>query len=308
MSHSPLHIKTPLIKSAGLSRDLNKSIYLKMDNMQPPGSFKIRGIGKLCEIEALKGATHFVSSSGGNAGVAVAYAGRHLSIPVTVFIPKTSHPIFIQALKGLNAKVVIEGDVWDETHKAATRYMHEKQATYIPPFDHPILWEGHSSIVDEVVEEGVKPDAVILAVGGGGLACGVLHGMHQHGWDTVPLITVETTGAASFARSVEADQLVTLDAIDTIATSLGAKRVTEQLFNWSKKHELIPVTVTDNRAINACYEMLNMHRVLVEPSAGAALSMLFDQHDVLAPYQSVLVIVCGGIGISLALLQAHLAA
>lgn len=305
MSEPFLHIETPLIESIPLSNDLQKPVYLKMDNMQIPGSFKIRGIGRLCQLSAQKGAKHFVSSSGGNAGIAVAYAGKQMNIPVTVFIPKTSNQIFLNALKAYGAIVNIEGDVWDESHAAAMAYTKEIGATYIPPFDHPILWDGHASLIDEVANKGIKPDAVVAAVGGGGLACGILQGMQNNQWNSTTLITAETEGAAAFAKSIEADELITLDKITSIATSLGARRVTSRLFDWAKERPIIPTIVSDEDAMDACKKMLDTHRVLAEPSAGAALSLIFNKHKVLSDFKSILVIVCGGIGISLDILKQY---
>jgi L-serine/L-threonine ammonia-lyase len=92
---SPLHIKTPIIESHYLKSKYNKEVYFKLECLQPPGSFKLRGIGALCQDELKKGAKAFVASSGGNAGIAVAYCGMKLNIPVTVFIPESSNPVFI---------------------------------------------------------------------------------------------------------------------------------------------------------------------------------------------------------------------
>tara|TARA_Y100000588_G_scaffold362822_1_gene424891 strand:+ start:5582 stop:6490 length:909 start_codon:yes stop_codon:yes gene_type:complete len=299
MSQQFLHIETPLIESISLSNYLQKPVYLKMDNMQVPGSFKIRGIGRLCQLSAEKGAKHFVSSSGGNAGIAVAYAGKMLNIPVTVFIPKTSNEIFLKALKEYGAIINIEGNVWDESHTAAMAYTNEIGATYIPPFDHPVLWDGHATLIDEVANTGIEPDGVIAAVGGGGLACGILQGMQNNKWNNTRLITAETIGAAAFAKSLEAGELVTLDKITSIATSLGARQVAARLFEWSNERQITPAIVSDEQAMDACKKMLDTHRVLVEPSAGAALSLVFNRHKALSDCKSILVVVCGGIGNSL---------
>jgi L-serine/L-threonine ammonia-lyase len=218
----PLHIKTPLIQSQHLKNTLGKQIYFKLELLQPPGSFKLRGIGKLCQHEWQKGVRSFVASSGGNAGVAVAYCGMKLEVPTTVFIPSSSHAIYVDAIKSYGAEVIVAGSVWDEAHQAAEVFAKEHAAAYIPPFDHPMLWDGHATIIEEVVSQGIQPPAaVIVSVGGGGLACGVLKGMRQQGWNDVPLIAVETAGADAFFQSVKADHRVTLSTITSKATSLG---------------------------------------------------------------------------------------
>lgn len=305
MNTKPLHHWTPTLLSRPISKALGKPVYLKMECYQPVGSFKIRGIGHLCQYYEQQGKTQFVSSSGGNAGLAAAYAGNKLGIKTTVFLPSTSNQVFVKALKLENAEVVVKGKVWDEANQAAMAYAKEIDAGFIPPFDHPLIWEGHSTMIDEIADEGIKPECVAVAVGGGGLASGLLEGMHRRGWQNVPLISVETEGSASLARSIESNKIITLDKIDTIATSLGAKRVCENIFNWTKKHTFKPVTVSDQATVNAIRFFLDDHRSLVEPASAAALSIVYDKLPVLNEYKSILVIVCGGVGISLDILNSY---
>ncbi len=300
-----LHNWTPTFDSLRLQEITGKRVFLKMECFQPCGSFKVRGLGRLAEDYLQRGFKHFVASSGGNAGLALAYIGRKLDYPVTVFLPKTSKPIFVDAILREGAVVNVVGDVWDEADAAAREFSQIQHAAYIPPFDNPLIWQGHATMIDEVAAEGIKPEAVLVAVGGGGLACGVLTGMRKHGWHDVPLFGVETAGAASFAASLQADKLVTLDKISTIATSLGAKRITQGLLDFSHEHELHSIVVSDQDALSAARSFADDHRVLIEPSSGAALAPVYQMHPDLAKYESILVIVCGGVGISLALFDEY---
>lgn len=301
-----LHHWTPTLLSQPLSHMLGKPVWLKMECYQPVGSFKIRGIGQLCEHFKKEGKTHLVSSSGGNAGLATVYAGNKLGMKTTVFIPKSSNQIFINAIKLEGGEVIIEGDVWDEANEAAIDFANQKKAGFVPPFDHPLIWKGHSTMIDEIAADDIKPDCVVVAVGGGGLASGVLEGMHRHQWTDIPLIAVETEGTASLHNAMSAGEVVTLTKIDSIATSLGAKRVCQNIVNWTKKHSITPVTVTDKDCIYAMRAFLDNHRVLVEPASGAPLSLAYNQDSILDKFDSVLIIVCGGVGISLSLLQSYL--
>ena len=295
----PLHIETPLLESQFLKNTWGKSVYFKLELLQPSGSFKLRGIGRLCQQYHEQGTRSFVASSGGNAGAAVAYCGMMLKVPTTVFIPKTSHPIYIDTIESYGATVVVAGAVWDEAHLAAQDFAQKYQSAYIPPFDNPTLWAGHSTMIDEIVlQNPIPPDAVILSVGGGGLACGVLEGMHRHGWNDTPLIAVETAGADSFFQSVAANRLVTLPAITSRATSLGAKRVTERLLKWSKEHVIKTIVVSDDDAEDATRAFAHDKRMLVELASGASLAPIYHHHPLLESYRSLLVIVCGGINIS----------
>ncbi len=294
----PLHINTPLIHSQYLENQCHKSIYFKLDALQPSASFKLRGIGRLCQQYVAEGVQQFVASSGGNAGISVAYCGKKLNIPTTVFIPSTSHQLFIDEIKSYGAQVIVAGDVWNDAHAAACRYAEEHHAAYIPPFDHPTIWEGHATLIHEIDDAGLRPDVVVAAVGGGGLACGILEGMHQRGWEDIPLIAVETAGADCFSQSVKAGKMVTLDKITSKATSLGAKHVAPKLLEWLPKHPIHSVVVTDADAEQGARAFAKDKRILVELSAGAALSIVYQHHAVLAPYQKILVEVCGGLNTS----------
>lgn len=306
MNSKPLHDWTPVIESFPLSNRVGNPVFLKMECYQPTGSFKIRGIGKLCQQMVAEGKKHLVSSSGGNAGYATAYAGKKLGVDVTVFMPTTTPQVCVNAIKSEGATVNAVGTVLDEANHAAKKYVKEIDGGLIPPFNHPTIWSGHSSMVDEFVQQCEKPSAIVVAVGGGGLACGILEGLHRHGWNDVPLFVVETEGAASFAASVKANKLVTLSEVNTIAGTLAAKCVASKLFDWTQKHSITPLTVTDKEAVQACLRFLDNHRVLVEPACGVPLAVVYKNIPQLKDVGSILVIVCGGIGVSVDLLGKYI--
>lgn len=287
-----LHINTPLIESRPLGGIAECSVWLKFDALQPSGSFKIRGVGHACEVHHAKGAKQFISSSGGNAGLAVAYAGRRLGVPVTVVVPETTTERAKELLLLEGAKVIVHGASWQEANQLALTLMSPTDA-FIHPFDDPLLWSGHATLIDEVAEASQKPDAVVLSVGGGGLLCGVIEGLHRNGWNDVPVIAVETEGAASFHAASKAGHAVEIERITSIATSLGAKRACEQAVKYLREHPIESVLVSDQDALAACERFLTDHRVLVEPACGAALSLAY-QPARLGAYNNVLMVVCGG--------------
>jgi L-serine/L-threonine ammonia-lyase len=289
----PLHIETPLVESLPLALAAGRSVWLKMDALQPPGSFKIRGIGLACEEYARRGARRFVSSSGGNAGLAVAYAGRLLSIPVTVVVPETTTGRARELLLLEQAELIVHGASWQEANEFALSIVTAEDA-FLHPFDDPLLWRGHATMIDEVARAGMKPDAVVLSVGGGGLLCGVAEGLERNGWCDVPIVAVETEGAASFHAAVKAGRPVELEMITSVATSLGAKRVCERAFQWSREHPAHSVVVSDRSALAACERFLSDHRLLVEPACGASLALAYEKATELEAFSRVLVVVCGG--------------
>lgn len=296
--------KTPLLESRELSGILKSQVYLKVETVQPSGSFKNRGIGFLCshyaKTETVKS---FVSSSGGNAGLAVAYVGRLLQVPVKVVVPKSSLQHMVEKIEREEAEVIVHGEDWNAADVLAKELAKQPNAFYIPPFDHPMIWAGHASIIHEIHQDGLQPDAIVVAVGGGGLFCGIIQGLQEVGWQDIPVFTAETEGAASLAGSVEAGKLITLDSIKTIATSLGAKRVAKQAFDYAQSHPVFPKVVSDRQALNAVMQFADHHRLLVEPACGAALALIYERFIDPNRYKKVLVIVCGGSGVTQKLLQ-----
>jgi len=296
----PLHIRTPLIESVPLGASVDATVWLKMESAQPTGSFKLRGVGRLCAQLANQGARHLVSSSGGNAGLAVAFAGSKLGVRVTVFVPETTPDSMRDLIASYGAEVQVSGSVWDETQRFAMERVESTGASYVPPFDHPVLWDGHASLVDEIKDAIPPPSAVVVAVGGGGLLSGVAEGLHRCGWADVPIIAVETEGAASFHAALEAGEPVDIGTIHSVARSLGARKVCRRAFDWSQRHAIIPIRITDEEAVRACRRFLDDHRVLVEPACGAALATLYENKLPLQGWlDSVLVVVCGGAGVSM---------
>jgi L-serine/L-threonine ammonia-lyase len=300
-----LHIETPLLSSdafpAGPGR--GPRVWLKMEALQPSGSFKLRGIGHACEVHAARGARRIVASSGGNAGLAAAHAARALGLRALVVVPETTSTRARALLARAGAEVRVHGLSFQEANAHAQSLLGPQDA-FIHPFDDPLLWEGHASMIDEVARAGLRPDAVVLAVGGGGLLAGVVAGLRRQGWNGVPVFAVETGGADSYARSLAAGERTVLPAIASIATSLGARQVSQHAFDLARTHPITPVVVSDREAVAACLRFMDEHRVVVEPACGAALALAWQEDGPLAAFDEVLVIVCGGATATVEQLQA----
>ncbi|MCF0266789.1 pyridoxal-phosphate dependent enzyme [Acinetobacter guillouiae] len=298
-----LSIKTPLIQSLVLSQLNQCQVWLKMEALQPSASFKQRGISHACQKYFEQGAQRFISSSGGNAGLAVAYTGRQLGVPVTVVVPETTAQRARELIAQQGAEVIVHGASWTEANALAQSLLTQHDV-FIHPFDHPLLWEGIIPMIDEVIADGVTPDAVVLSVGGGSLLSGVAAGLKKHGLAHIPIYAVETQGTASLHASIVAQQHVELDQVSGIATTLAAKKVCQNAFEVSQELEVRSLVVSDQDTVDACLKFVDDHRILVEPACGATLSVLYDQAIQFKPTDQVLVIVCGGAGITLETLQA----
>jgi len=217
-------------------------------------------------------------------------------VRTTIVVPQTTPVSVQQKIRAMGAEVVVRGSVWDEANEHALQLCVAPGTTYVPPFDHPDIWDGNASLIDEAVTQ-TSFDVVICAVGGGGLMCGVLQGLHRNGLTHVPLIAVETEGAASLYGAIQAGAPMTLPAITSIATSLGAKRVGAAGFDWTQRHAVHSVIVSDAQAVDACLKFAEDMRTLVEPACGAALAVAYQNFPVLAAFQRPLIVVCGGIGV-----------
>lgn len=317
---SNLFLRTPLIHSTPLTSLCGKEVYLKMDALQPSGSFKDRGMAHLCDTllrrHGLKpGGLKLISSSGGNAGLAVTTVGTVIGMEVDVIVPQTTKPIVIDKLNSLGAKVTVHGANWNEADSLARSLAEDDEdSEYVSPYDNPLLWTGHSTLVDEIVEdlfEGVG--GIIASVGGGGLLCGVFEGIERHDLGkSCAVIAAETEGAASFHKAFESGKTVRLESIDSIATSLGALEVTPVSLEratslQSRGGTAKSLVCTDSEAVEACVRLANDHRILVEPACGAALAVLYCdrlREGALNGIDSPVVVeVCGGSGVNLDLLD-----
>lgn len=288
---APLHIVTPLLTT----RIGELEVGLKLDNLQPARSFKLRGIGLLCQHHAARGVRRFVCSSAGNAGYAVAWAGRALGIPVTVVIPETTPAFMRVRIRALGAELRCEGAVWDEANAAALLLAEAPGVAFIPPFDDPLLWQGHASLIEELAQQCTEqPDAILVAVGGGGLLLGVLEGLRRVGWRRTRVFAVEPEGSASLAATLASGRVVELSAPRSLATSLCVKRIAPALVAACRDADVVPLTVSDAEATAACVRLAEDHGQMIEPACGVALAPLYAQPAALAGLRRVVAVVCGG--------------
>lgn len=301
----PLHRQTPLVPSTALSRHLGRPVWLKLESAHPCASFKLRGMGLACERALRRGARVLVTSSGGNAGYAVAWAARALGTPAIVVVPRRTSERMRGLIAAEGARIEVHGEVWDDAHERARVIAANEGGALLHPFDDPDVWDGHATLVDELADqlatEGAPPpSAVVVAVGGGGLLCGVARGLDAHRWDA-RLVAVETTGAASYAAALAAGRPVTLTAIDSVALTLGAKTVCAESVRVAARREVAAWQCDDRSAIAACGRLLDDHRVLVEPACGAALAAVYERAEpicTLPDGRSVVVVVCGGAAVT----------
>jgi L-serine/L-threonine ammonia-lyase len=287
--------KTPLIFSKKISEQLQTKVYLKLDNLQESGSFKDRGISRLCKWAHDQGHRKFVASSGGNAGLSVAWATDLLGASAIIVIPKTTPDFMLKRISSYHAKVIVHGNGWDEADQKARQISEEQQRFYVPPFDHQLIWQGYESIVEETLSDlGSSPDLWVLSVGGGGLFTGIMQGLEKNNLLTSSkVLAVEPEGAPSFYQASKNGQ--NLPQVTTKATSLATKRVAKKALRWTSTNSVIHHLVSDKDATSACVKFANDHRMLVELACSMALATLYNNYSLsLEQYDKICVIVCGG--------------
>lgn len=279
-----IYVRTPLVESVPLRPyAAGRKVFLKLENCQPSGSFKTRGISALCKYAREQGFTEVVCSSGGNAGLATAYSAMQLGMNCHIVVTRRTPSDVCECIRSYGATVEIFGDVWEEANSQAIKRTTISKTSYlVHPFDHPVLWEGHSKIIDEIAEDlgSIVPSMIVTCCGGGGLVCGLVKGVRrQANWqDRTKILVLETVGTDSFNVAVKAGgEPVRLDKITSIVTCLSANEVCPQILDDFKasKPPILSRLVSDQDAVQACVKFLDDHRFLVGTACGATLSSLY---------------------------------
>ena len=164
-------IKTPITFATNMTAKINNEVYLKREDLQPVFSFKSRGAyNKIISLTPAQKKKGVIAASAGNHAQGVAFACKKLKIPCLIVMPVTTPDIKVRSVKNFGAKIILEGDSFNQAVKAALKIAKTKKIEFIHPFDDELLWSGHSTIIDEVRATDFKPDLVILSVGGAGLS------------------------------------------------------------------------------------------------------------------------------------------
>ena len=293
-----VHIHTPLLRSSQLSQLVGGTVHLKMDALQPGGSFKARGIGRLCAHFREQGVTSLISSSCANAGMAVAVAGRALGIDATIVASEVDHECrLLDEFKRLGAKVVLHGSEWNSADAHARELGEKDGCAYVEMFDHPLIFDGHASLVHELYADrkGVPPSCIVLSVGGGGLLSGVCTGLKQVGWTSVPIFACQSERCNLLDAALKAGGTPTPTHIFSAdGHDLGTRTVAQQAVDFARECDVRSLLVSDADTLETVARFADDERILVEPLCAVALAALYTQPDVFKGFDEVVVIVCGG--------------
>ena len=257
---------TKLIYSEYFSNQTGNKVYLKPENMQVTGAYKIRGsyytISTLTDEERSKG---LITASAGNHAQGVAYAAKAYGAKAVIVMPTTTPLIKVNRTKSYGAEVILYGDVYDEACTKALELAKEKGYTFIHPFDDLRVATGQGSIAMEIVRELPLVDYILVPIGGGGLATGVST-LAKLLNPKIKVIGVEPAGAACLKASFEADKVVTLDGVNTIADGTAVKTPGSNLFPYLKENLDDIITVEDSELVVCFLDMVENHKMVVENS------------------------------------------
>ena len=259
-------LETKLVFSDYLSRMSGNKVYLKPENMQRTGAYKVRGayykISTLSKKEREKG---LITASAGNHAQGVAFAAQSYGVKAVIVMPTTTPLIKVNRTKGYGAEVILYGDVYDEACEYALSLAKEKGYTFVHPFDDLAVATGQGTIAMEIFKELPLVDYILVPVGGGGLATGVST-LAKLLNPKIKVVGVEPAGAACLKASLKAGKPVTLDSVNTIADGTAVKTPGSLIFPYLQKNLDDIITVKDEELVVAYLDMVENHKMVVENS------------------------------------------
>lgn len=284
---------TPLDLSATFSALCGREIYLKLENLQKTGSFKVRGaLNKIQRLDAAARTRGVITASAGNHAQGVAYAARIAGVPATVVMPATSSFSKYNATVGYGAEVLLAGRDYNEAYAYAARLADERQATFVHAFDDADVIAGQGTLGLELLEQLPNVDTVVVPVGGGGLLAGVTAALRGAGAQA-RIVAVQAAGASSLAPSLRAGSRVELSAVDTIADGLATRAIGQLPFSIVCGAIDQAVEVTDAEIAEAVVLLLERAKTVVEGAGAVSLAACLAGR-LPADAQKVAVIISGG--------------
>ena len=289
---APCIRRTPLTPSTTLSERLKTNVYVKLELFQKTGSFKVRGaFNKALTLKPEERERGIVAVSGGNHAQAVAYAARALDLRALVLMPESTPRNYIDATRGYGPEVKFAATAAAAFSEVAE---YERQGwVYIHPFDDPLVMAGQGTVGLEILEDAPQVTDIVISVGGGGFACGLATAVKSLK-PGVRIWGVETEGADCMAKSLAAGKVVTLEAITSIARTLGAPAPSERTLEMAQRYLEGVTVVPDSEAISSLLFLLERLKVLTEPAASCTLAAADRLRGNFSPDRHVVLVLCGG--------------
>ncbi|MCY3414232.1 MAG: threonine/serine dehydratase [Candidatus Heimdallarchaeota archaeon] len=285
----PFVTPSPIKYSYWLSELLEAEVYMKLECLQPGNSFKIRGATHALLKNKLP--KKVITASGGNHGLGVAHACRQQNIPCLVVLPTSTSPYRLSLLEDLGAEIMLHGEAWDEANNHALKLAESDDILYIHPFADEEVILGQGTIGLELLES-LDFDALLCSVGGGGLLTGIALALEASGRSDIDLYSVETLGTDSLYQSIKAGKLIELEAITSIAGTLGAKQTVPFIFDNLNRLLSDSFVIDDRVAVEYILEFLNHEKILIEPATSCTIAAAI-QNKQLFKNKKIVLIICG---------------
>ncbi|NCB11717.1 threonine ammonia-lyase [Arcobacter cloacae] len=284
---------TPLMKAPILSKEKNAEIFLKEDNLQLTGSFKIRGaFNRVAMLDEARRKNGVVAASAGNHAQGLAFAAQHFNCEATIFMPEATPLTKVSGVKSYGANVVLTGENFDEAYAAATKFAEDNNKEFIHPFADDAVIAGQGTIALEILEKIEDIEHIIVPIGGGGLISGIAIAAKTIN-PNIKITGVVASGARGMKDSFEARLPLDSSSVRTIADGIAVRDVTPKLLEIILEYVDEIVEVSDNETANAILFLLEKHKLMVE-GAGAVATAAIMHNKVHIENEKVCAIVSGG--------------
>jgi threonine dehydratase len=288
---------TPLVKNEWLSKKYGANIYLKLENLQPVGSFKLRGaLNKIYHLTDEEKKQGVVAVSAGNHAQGVAWAASKFGVKASIIMPKPSPLIKIANTEALGAEVILAGENVDESFEYVKKYQEEHKRIYVHPFHDPLVVAGQGTIAFELLEQIDKIDFVFGSIGGGGLMTGVgqvLKTLHPE----CKLIAAQASGASSMVKSLQQGKIVIDEKVATFADGIKVRVPNPEMYEHLDKLIDEAVQVPDSLTAAAMLRLMEWARIIAEGAGAinlAAFHELWEANPRRFKNKNVVLIICGG--------------
>ena len=286
-------LTTPLVKAPILSKELNTQVYLKEDNLQLTGSFKIRGaFNRLASMDEKTRGKGVVAASAGNHAQGLAYTAQYFGCEATIFMPEATPLTKISGVKSYGADVVLTGENFDEAYATALKFATENNKEFIHPFADDAVIAGQGTIALEILDKLEDMEHIIVPIGGGGLISGIAIAAKTIN-PNIKITGVVSSGARGMKESFEARMPIDSDSVKTIADGIAVRDVTPKLLDIILEYVDEIVEVNDNETANAILFLLEKHKLMVE-GAGAVATAAIMHNKIQIEHEKICAIGSGG--------------
>lgn len=288
-------LRTPLIPAPHFPGLPDGRLFLKLENLQRTGAFKLRGAtNRLAHLSPSEATAGVIAASAGNHAQGVAWAARARGIPATIVMARTASPLKVSATRALGARVILHGADYDEAHDEAVRRASAEGLVYIPPFDDPLVIAGQGTLGLEILEELPNVRRVIAGVGGGGLLAGIAAALADHD-PPIEIVAAQPSGADTLRPSLEQGRIVLGGRPNTFADGLATRHVGDLPFQILRAVGCRAFAVDDRAIARAAFLLLEQAKVLAEGAGAAPLALLLEHPELLDDGPTVVVVSGGNI-------------